>query len=149
MTNDITAGGGRPVSDASFQCILESKYAVINILRPLSECEKLLLAARLQRRVMTAEVRGTIIMEAGVRMCPVIVCQQTQAQTCQRCLTTSYNTQKKHLLYPSLSFVLLSIPDIVEHRLHVCSGRSPPEDWAVLETSMNNNAARQAAIVLE
>ena len=77
MTNDITAGGGRPVSDASFQCILESKYAVINILRPLSECEKLLLAARLQRRVMTAEVRGTIIMEAGVRMCPVIVSTNT------------------------------------------------------------------------
>ena len=77
MTNDITAGGGRPVSDASFQCILESKYAVINILRPLSECEKLLLAARLQRRLMTAEVRGTIIMEAGVRMCPVIVSTNT------------------------------------------------------------------------
>ena len=77
MTNDITAGGGRPVSDASFQCILESKYAVINILRPLSECEKLLLAARLQRRVMTAEVSGTIIMEAGVRMCPVIVSTNT------------------------------------------------------------------------
>ena len=38
------------MSDASFQCILESKYAVINILRPLSECEKLLLAARLQRQ---------------------------------------------------------------------------------------------------
>ena len=77
MTNDITAGGGRPVSDASFQCILESKYAVINILRPLSECEKLLLAARLQRRLVTAEVRGTIIMEAGVRMCPVIVSTNT------------------------------------------------------------------------
>ena len=65
------------MSDASFQCILESKYAVINILRPLSECEKLLLAARLQRRLMTAEVRGTIIMEAGVRMCPLIVSTNT------------------------------------------------------------------------
>ena len=147
MTNDITAGGGRPVSDASFQCILESKYAVINILRPLSECEKLLLAARLQRRVMTAEVRGTIIMEAGVRMCPVIVCQQTQAQTCQRCLTTSCIQYSEKA--PPLAFSEFCITLHSKHRLHVCSGRSPPEDWAVLETSMNNNAARQAAIVLE